>query len=205
MFNLELPDLYAILDYQTCLERDLDPIRVVKSWLDAGIQLIQIRAKALQDREYWSFAEAVQELNQNYDSTLLINARVDIAVGLELDGVHLPSHGLPIDAILNEFPNLILFASCHNEQEIEARRSADAITLSPMFSPLSKPDDMRQTLELSAFETMSQSHPGKCYALGGIDEQNIQKLKGIPVASLGFLCHENAYENAKFLLARGNL
>lgn len=205
MSNPKLADVYAILDFQTCLERNLDPRRVVRSWFDAGIELVQIRAKNLNDLNYWVFAETIRECSLPYQTTLIINARVDIAAGLELDGVHLPTQGLPIDAIRKAYPKMLILASCHNEDEIAQRRTADGLTFSPVFTPNSKPDDSRVKIGLSAFEKAAVSFPGKMYALGGIDEKHIGEMRTIPVASLGFLCQKNAFQNAKILLFKGNL
>ncbi len=204
MFNPELPDIYAILDFQTCLERNIDPRATVKAWCDAGIKLIQIRAKKLTDLNYWVFAETIRDCCAPYDVTLLINARVDIAKGLELHGVHLPAAGLPAEAIRKSYPEMLIFASCHNAEEIESRHAVDAITLSPLHTPQSKPQDSRPPLGKSAFDMLASTFVGKVYALGGIDQENLSEMKGIPIASLGFLSQKNAYENAKMLISKDN-
>lgn len=203
--RVNLPNVYAILDFQTCLERNLDPRTIVKSWCDAGIELIQIRAKNLSDLNFWVFAETIKECSLPYNLTTIINRRIDIAHGLEFDGVHLPSSGLPVEAIRKTFPEMLVFASCHNKKEIEVRKDADAITISPIYSTLSKQDDNRPTVGLTEFRELSLLFPGKTYALGGIDEKKIVGMKGVSIASLGFLTKSNAFENAKILVSRGNL
>ncbi len=179
---------------------------LAKSWCDAGIRLIQIRAKNLSDLNYWVFAETIRDVCLPFDVIVIINGRFDIALGLNLDGVHITSTGLPIREIRARVPNMLIFNSCHLADEIEYEDLdlPDAITLSPVFSPLSKPHDTRPLIGLDKFKNLANSFPGKMYALGGIDDSNLAQVKDIPIASLGYLCHRDAYANAKQLLSRGS-
>ena len=59
-----------------------------------GIQGIQIREKRLDDRSLWNLAENLREMTAEHGIFLTVNERMDIAVSINADGVHLPEDGL---------------------------------------------------------------------------------------------------------------
>jgi len=180
----------------------LNPLDLVSAWIDAGISFVQVRAKTLSDLETWNFAESVRKVTCDDGIILTINGRLDIALGLDFEGVHFPSKGLPIQKVREKYPQLVLVSSCHNGEDIKASGAADAITLSPVFNTLSKHDDRRTPLSLEHFDALQKTFEGTCYALGGIEEDKLGLLGQRSIASLGYLCCEKAYEHASVLIQR---
>ena len=65
--------------------------------LDGGVKAIQLREKDLGGRELFFLAEAARKLTQRYHAHLLINDRIDIALAVDADGVHLSTASIPIE------------------------------------------------------------------------------------------------------------
>lgn len=182
------------------MDRGLDPKDVATQWLDAGIRLIQIRAKQISDLEYWRFAEKIAKLRTHFpDIILLINARIDIAIGLELEGVHLTEKSPPTEIYRESFPDMILFRSYHRDFNFRNIEHENAITLSPVFSPTSK-HDSRLTISSEEFFAHQKRLEIPIFALGGIVPEVIEKNKFEHLASLGFLIQNDAFNAAKLLL-----
>jgi len=83
-----LPKLYAILDIELLAARGLQPRVVFDVWLDAGIRLIQLRAKTMGSGELLILAEDLARRARGAGATLIVNDRADIAMLAGADGVH---------------------------------------------------------------------------------------------------------------------
>jgi len=146
----------------------------IKRMLDAGIRMFQLREKDLPSGEIFTLAEKTQNLLQGYDATLIINDRLDIALLVGANGVHLPSNGLPVEAIKHKFPDVIVGKSCHTVDEaIQAEREgADYITFSPIFHTPKK----GKPVGLEGLKKVVEAVSIPVYALGGIIEEKIPEV-----------------------------
>lgn len=168
--KLQLPRLYLITDskrYPDFLER-------LPRLLDKGIRMVQLREKDLSGLEYYKLALRVRELTHKYNALLFINDRVDIALAVSADGVHLPAEGLPPSAVRKIDKNLIVGYSAHSlDQALYAEKEgADFITLSPIFETKSHPE--AKPIGLDLLEEVSQRISIPIYALGGIEWDKIR-------------------------------
>ncbi|MET0149898.1 MAG: thiamine phosphate synthase [Acidimicrobiales bacterium] len=89
--------LIGRLQVLTDLDVPGDPLDAVDAALAAGAPVIQVRAKAVTDRELFALAEAVVTRCRVAGATSLIDDRVDIALATGADGVHLGETDLPVD------------------------------------------------------------------------------------------------------------
>ena len=132
-------NLYLITDRGQTAGRDL--LAVVEEALSGGVRAVQLREKALPAREYFELARAMRALTARYGARLLINDRVDIALAVGADGVHLPEAGLPL-SVARELlgPAKLIGVSCHSlDTALDAeRQGADFITFGPVFFTPSK-------------------------------------------------------------------
>jgi thiamine-phosphate pyrophosphorylase len=102
--------------------------------------------------------------------TVLVNSRVDVALAAGAAGVHLPSDSIAPSRWRKLVPpGFLLGVSCHNRQDLERAQAegADYAYLSPVFAPLSKPDD-RPPLGLDGFQQLIAGLTMPVLALGGI-------------------------------------
>ncbi len=168
--NSNLPRLYAITDSK----RYPDMLQRLEKALKKGIRMVQLREKELSGLEYYQLAKRVRELTQNYDAMLFINDRVDIALAVNADGVHLPEKGLPPSVVKRIAPELLVGYSAHSlEQALWAQEEgADFITLSPIFKTQSHPEV--EPIGLGLLKEVSQKLSIPVYALGGITWDRIK-------------------------------
>ncbi|MEN3028505.1 MAG: thiamine phosphate synthase [Aquificaceae bacterium] len=162
--GMDLPRLYAITDRK----RYPDLVQRLEKALQKGLKMVQLREKETSGLEYYRLGREVRKLTREYGAMLLVNERVDIALAVEADGVHLPEEGLPPAVVRKIEPKLIIGYSAHSlEQALWAQeQGADFVTLSPIFKTLSHPD--REPIGLQVLKESSQKLSLPVYALGGI-------------------------------------
>ncbi|MBI4709924.1 MAG: thiamine phosphate synthase [Nitrospirae bacterium] len=113
----------------------------IKEALKGGARAIQLREKDLGTRELLKLAYKMRELTKRYNAKLFINDRLDIALAVGADGVHLAQNSIPVDAVRNAVnKKLLIGVSAHSLKEaLEAeKKGADFITLGPVYRTQSK-------------------------------------------------------------------
>src|SRR4051812_18389269 len=88
--------LYAILDTGLCGSRP--PLEMLAELLSGGVKLVQLRAKGLRANEYFELAKQARDATRRAGAMLVVNDRVDIALAVRADGVHLGQDDLPLAA-----------------------------------------------------------------------------------------------------------
>ena len=131
--------LYVVIDRFSTKGRPLEV--VVDAALAGGAKAIQLREKNLSTRDLYPLVERLLPIVHGRDACLLINDRVDLALALPVDGVHLSRISLPpaeTRALLGSAR--LIGVSCHSlEEAIEAERGgADFIVFGPLFPTPSK-------------------------------------------------------------------
>ena len=166
-----LPRLYAITDSQKYGENFWESVRKV---LERGVKMLQLREKSINGREYYEKALIARQITKEYSALLLINDRVDIALAVSADGVHLPQNGMPPSAVRKLKKDLIIGFSAHDLESalFAEKEGADFITLSPIFKTSSHPDV--EPIGLSTLQEVSQKVSIPVYALGGITWDKIK-------------------------------
>ena len=178
MKKVKLPPLYLITDRHQLTEGN-SFFAVLDELMQLGVGMIQLREKDLTVAELYPLAQELRDLCRRRDCLLLINDRVDLALAVKADGVHLGGHSLPA-AVARQIlgPNSLIGVSTHNPQEITAAIAGDAdfITFGPVYATPSKAaygaplglDKLRQTC-------LTCDLP--IYALGGIKASRIPAIK----------------------------
>jgi thiamine-phosphate pyrophosphorylase len=108
---------------------------IVREALAAGVTLIQLREKEMAAREFMALAVEVRRMTADAGALLIVNDRLDIALAVGADGVHLGREDLPLDAARRIAPDLILGASSHSEAEALEAQGAGAsyVNIGPLF------------------------------------------------------------------------
>ena len=109
--------------------------------LKGGVRAVQLREKDLAVRELLEMAYRLRETTKRYGAKLFINDRVDIALAVDADGVHLGHTGLPPQAARKAAgEGLLIGVSAHSiEQAKKAEQDgADFMTLGPVYETPSK-------------------------------------------------------------------
>lgn len=137
-FRLPSP-LYAMAD--TLQQPELSCATLARQLCAGGARLLQLRVKQGSTRDFLSHAAEVKRICGRYGATLIVNDRLDIALAVDADGVHLGQDDLPLDAARALCGRRkILGVSTHNLAQATAAQSAgaDYIGFGPLFGTTSK-------------------------------------------------------------------
>ena len=184
----ELPPLYLISDRQripsgTTLPRFLEPL------LQAGLRLLQLREKDLDAARLYPLARDLRALTRPYGCRLLINDRIDIALAVGADGVHLGGHSLPVGEARRLLgPERLIGVSTHclGEARAAERQGADFLTCGPVFATPSKVA-FGPPLGLARLEQIQRQVRLPIYALGGITLENLASVRQRGVAGFALI------------------
>ncbi|MBO4509979.1 MAG: thiamine phosphate synthase [Lachnospiraceae bacterium] len=175
--------LYFITD-STLYEKD-EFLRRVTAALEGGVTLVQLREKERTTREYLELAKAVHELTLKYNVPLIIDDRLDIAMAADTEGVHLGQSDLPIGIARKIFgPDKIIGATAKTvEQATEAyEQGADYLGVGAIYPTTTKVKTILTSTEM--LDKICHSVPIPVNAIGGLNKDNIDVLKGIPIAGI---------------------
>lgn len=109
--------------------------------LRGGVRAVQVREKDLPVRELIALARELRNLTWEFDARLFINDRVDVAVAVEADGVHLGHESMPAMAVRKIVgKKMLIGVSTHSLTEAMSAEEAgaDFITFGPIFATPSK-------------------------------------------------------------------
>lgn len=148
----------------------------------AGAVAVQLRERMLPGAALYALGGRLRELTTAAGAALFINDRLDVALAVGADGVHLPSHGLPVQSARRALAalgsRLLVSAACHSlpEAQMAVVAGADLVTIGPIWSTPSKPEGPllpgQQRVSPLGTATLAQvtaALPVPVFALGGID------------------------------------
>lgn len=131
--------LYLVTDRRQTGGRDL--VEVAREALRGGVRAIQLREKDLTTRELYRLAETLLIATREAGAALLINDRVDVAMAVSADGVHLRRQSLPPREARELLgPGKLIGTSCHSTADVREATEAgvDFAVLGPIFETPSK-------------------------------------------------------------------
>lgn len=158
-------------------ETENDFLDAVASALQGGVDILQLREKTKPASEILSLGRKIKQLCLQYNTTFIVNDRIDIAAILEADGVHLGQDDLDVKSareILGS--NAIVGVSTHApEQALRAvADGADYIGVGPVFATPTK--EGRIPVGLDYVKWVSENINIPAFAIGGIDLDNCSKV-----------------------------
>lgn len=158
--------LYFITDRHKCHPRPLTD--VVKEACEAGIKAVQLREKDLSPVELFHMAEEIKKICQTYRARLFINDRIDVAMGVEADGVQLTGRSLPVDVVRRFYSGLIGVSTHSLDEALLAQRGgADFALFGPIFFTPSK-IQYGEPQGLSRLQYITRNVKLLVFAVGGI-------------------------------------
>lgn len=176
LVKINLPKIYPITDVEIS---GLSHSEQVKRLIDGGATLIQLREKRWPARAFYSDAEAAIGMARAAGVKLIINDRVDIALGLGADGVHLGQTDMPVKAARRLLGNeAVIGFSTHNWPQVQEALGLpiDYLAFGPVYSTTTKtnPDPVAGLTELARIRAAAGSIP--IVAIGGINPSNIREV-----------------------------
>ena len=166
-----LPNLYIFLDQYNnqILENNNTNIGIIyRNYKDykSDIELIKI-AKACKKKRY----------------QLFVSNNIKLAIKVRADGIYIPSFNKTKRFNNIEMKNFKILGSAHNQKEIheKVKQKCQAIFLSPIFFI----EKSNSFLDIHKFNFLSLANKVKLFALGGIKENNIRKLRLLTSSGFG--------------------
>lgn len=167
--------LYLVTDRALSLGRS--NLEVIEAAVSGGVTLVQLREKEASTQEFYQEGLNIKDYLEAARIPLIINDRIDIALALDADGVHLGQEDMPVDVARKILgPCKIIGASAFTTQEAVAAESmgADYLGLSPIFVTTTKPELVAEI------------------GLEGIS--SLKQAVKIPIVGIGSMHQSNAYE-----------
>ncbi len=194
--------LYFITDSTNFNEENF--LETVEKACKGGATIIQLREKDRTTREYISLAEKVHKITQKYDIPLIIDDRVDVALAVNAEGVHVGQSDMPVDIARKLLGDEKIIGATTKtvSQALEAySKGADYLGVGAIY-----PTTTKVKTVITSVETLSEivkAVPINVNAIGGLNENNLEILKntgidGICVVS-AIMKSENPEMTAKNL------
>ena len=185
--SFELPKVYPLTDVGMT---GLSHAEQTRRLAIGGASLVQVREKALSVNEFYSEAELALETARKLGVRLLINDRVDIALTLGADGVHLGQDDLPPEQARKLLGDqAIIGYSTHNvAQALDARAlPLNYIAVGPIFATTTK-TDTSPVLGLEGLRAIRDAVGDiPLVAIGGITGENAASVLGAGADSVAVI------------------
>ena len=175
--------LYFITDSTNYSEEEF--LSRVEQALKGGVTLLQLREKEKSTREYIELAEKVHELAKRYHVPLIIDDRVDVALAIDAEGVHVGASDMPVatarklmgeDKIVGATAKTVPWAKEAYEQ------GADYLGVGAIYPTTTKVKTVLTSTD--TLRDICNAVPIPANAIGGLNKDNIDVLEGIPVAGI---------------------
>jgi len=163
--------LYLVTDRKLAGPRNL--LEVVQKAIKGGVTVVQLREKDLSAREFYELGIRTKELLPP-DVPLLIDDRLDLALAIGTDGLHLGQRDLPVEIARKLLgPPAIIGLSVENLSQLQAAKQlpVDYLAISPVFSTPTK-TDTGPAWGLDGLRTARELTCLPLVAIGGINENN---------------------------------
>ena len=177
------PSLYFITDSTGYTEEEF--LRRVERALQGGATLLQLREKNKSTREVIRLAEKVHAIAERYRVPLIIDDRVDVALAVDAEGVHVGAEDMPIatarklvgnDKIVGATAKTVPWAKEAYEQ------GADYLGVGAIYPTTTKVKTVLTSTD--TLREICKVVPIPVNAIGGLNKENIDVLAGIPIAGI---------------------
>ena len=175
MKSLDL-SLYLVTDRDLSLGRPLEFI--VDEAVKGGVTMVQLREKNCSSLEFYQLGLRLKALLKPRNIPLIINDRLDIALAVDADGLHIGQSDLPCDVarrLLGKDKILGLSVETMEQAEDSNHLDIDYIGISPVFATPTKTDTFKP-FGLNGVKSVSSitRHPN--VAIGGINMENAAQI-----------------------------
>lgn len=201
---LKKSGLYLVADNSL---KENNILNIIKCSLDAGLDIIQLRHKDGPDRNFFETGLKIKRLLKKGKNLFIVNDRVDLALALQADGVHLGQKDIPVKIARKLLGRKkIVGLSAHSiEEAVEALDlDIDYIAIGAVFPTPIKPD--YNILGLENLRKLVKRIDIPLVAIGGINELNISDVVKTGVKRIAvvraIMCAKDPYFATKNLLEK---
>ena len=169
--------LYLVTDRGILKGRDI--LEAVEAAIKGGVTLLQLREKDISSLDFYNLALKVKEITKRYNVPLIINDRLDIALAVDADGLHIGQEDLPVEAarkLLGQ-SKILGYSVADMEQALHGVRSgADYLGAGPVY-PTGSKSDAAAPIGLDCLRDIKQKVSIPVVGIGGIGMDNVEDIR----------------------------
>ena len=188
--------VYLVTDRRN--KTDEEFLNIIEEAIKGGTTVVQLREKTASTKEFYDLALRVKEITSRYGVPLLINDRIDIALAIDSEGVHIGQDDMPADIareIIGEDKILGVSASTVEEAKKAENDSADYIGSGAVFPTATKDD--ADSVSKEELNEIVDSIDIPVVAIGGITVENASSLKDSGIAGFSVVSAIMSAEDPK--------
>ena len=188
--------VYLVTDRRN--KTDEEFLNIIEEAIKGGTTIVQLREKTASTKEFYELALKVKEITSKYDVPLLINDRIDIALAVDSEGVHIGQDDMPAVVareIIGKEKILGVSASTVEEAKKAETDSADYIGSGAVFPTATKDD--ADSVSKEELKEIVDSIDIPVVAIGGITVENANTLKGSGIAGFSVVSAIMSAEDPK--------
>ncbi len=175
--------LYFITDSSNYTEQEF--LNRVEKALQGGVTLIQLREKDKTTREYIELAQKAHNITKKYNVPLIIDDRVDVALAVDAEGVHVGQSDMPVylaRKLMGE--NKIIGATTKTVQQAKEafEQGADYLGVGAIYPTTTKVKTVLTSTD--TLRDICNAVPIPVNAIGGLNKDNIDVLEGVPISGI---------------------
>lgn len=150
----------------------------VRLAIEGGVDAVQLRERDMEGRDFHRLADELRKITREAGVKLIVNQRLDIAVAVGADGVHLGWRSLGVrDVHQLGGDHMLAGVSCHDAQQMREAEEAGAnyLLLGPVFPTPSK-EGLVPAMGISTFKELCASTKLPVMGIGGVTEENAAEV-----------------------------
>lgn len=175
--------LYLVTDKRN--KTDDEFLKIIEEAIKGGTTVVQIREKEGETLDFYNLALKVKEITSKYNVPLIVNDRIDVALAIKSEGVHIGQTDMPADvarSLIGDEMILGVSASTVKEARKAEKDGADYIGTGAVFPTATKDDAPSITKDDLKEVTGSINIP--TVAIGGITLENASELAGTGISGI---------------------
>lgn len=188
--------VYLVTDHRN--KTDDEFLNIIEEAIKGGTSIVQLREKTASTKDFYQLALKVKEITSKYGVPLLINDRIDIAIAVDSEGVHIGQDDMPADIarkIIGEDKILGVSASTVEEAKKAQEDGADYIGSGAVFPTATKDD--ADSVSREELKEIVDSIDIPVVAIGGITLDNASLLKDSGIAGFSVVSAIMSADNPK--------
>ena len=172
------------IDYTLCLVTDRGLARrsptldIVEAAVCGGVTCVQLREKTGSTREFIEQALAIRDFLRSRDIPLIINDRLDVALAVDADGVHLGQNDMPLAiarSIVKDAMSIGISTNSLEDAVTAEKGGADYLGVGPIY-PTATKSDTAPVLGLDGLEKIRKNIKIPLVTIGGLNRRNAAQV-----------------------------
>ncbi len=175
--------LYFITDSSGFSEEEF--LSRIEQALMGGVTILQLREKDKTTSEYIELAKKVHNITKKYNIPLIIDDRVDVALAINAEGVHVGQSDMPVKLarkLMGENKIVGATAKTLEQAKVAYEQGADYLGVGAIYPTTTKVKTVITSTD--TLRDICNAVPVAVNAIGGLNKENIDILKSIPVAGI---------------------